>query len=39
MKKEYVKPILEVVKFQEEEIETSPDSSTNDVGVGDWFGE
>lgn len=37
MKKEYETPLLEIIKFQEEDVETS--GSSSDVGVGDWFGE
>lgn len=35
MKKDYVKPEIEIVEFQEAEIET--DGSTQDVVVGDWW--
>ena len=34
-KKDYQKPIIEIVKFQNAEIET--ESSTQDVGVDDWW--
>lgn len=36
MKKDYEKPVIEIVKFQETEIETEG-SSTNDVDLGDWW--
>jgi hypothetical protein len=39
MKKNYEKPIIEIVKFQEAAIETGEGSSTQDVGVGDWWEE
>lgn len=35
MRKDYEKPVIEIVKFQETEIEM--DSSTQDVGIGDWW--
>ncbi|OPZ32459.1 MAG: hypothetical protein BWY97_01490 [Tenericutes bacterium ADurb.BinA124] len=35
MKKDYQKPTIEIVKFQDSEIETQ--TSTQDVGVEDWF--
>lgn len=36
MKTIYVAPVIEIVKFQETEIEM--DGSTQDVMVNDWFG-
>lgn len=35
MKKEYVTPVVEIVKFEETDIEMN--GSSNDVGIGDWW--
>jgi hypothetical protein len=37
MKEDYQKPTIEVVKFQDSEIETEGGSSSLDVGLEDWF--
>lgn len=37
MRKDYEKPVIEIVKFQETEIDTAGDSSTQDVGLEDWW--
>jgi hypothetical protein len=35
MKQEYEAPVIEVIVFEEHEVQMT--SSSNDFGVGDWF--
>ncbi len=37
--KNYETPQIEIINFQDAQIETNSTASTLDVGVGDWFEE
>ena len=37
MKEDYQAPVVEIVKFQEEGIETATTMSSTDVSVWEWF--